>query len=338
MRNHLLALLLATLLAILAGPAAAATIDWVMVRDPGNMPEPTGFSCLEVNFEICGSVADVYRISRYEVTNAQYAEFLNAVAESDSYGLYHASMSSNAIGGITRSGSEGSYAYEVKDGRGNEPVVFVSWYDALRFANWLHNGQPSGAQGPATTEDGAYTFTGATSVGARNGEAITFLPTENEWFKAAFYDAVSAEYFLFPAATSDWLRSSPPPGGWNSGNVRADSGAYAVTGSKVYDSTVDYLTEVGAYTGSASPYGTYDQGGNVWEWNESPYGSWRGRRGGSWAENREYAAASEPAYSHPATENQGIGFRLASVVPEPGTGLLVMAGMLGLAAWRRRRD
>ncbi len=89
-----------------------------------------------------------YNIGKYEVTNAQYAEFLNAKAQTDTYSLYNASMASC---GITRSGSAGSYNYGVTGGLGNRPVVYVSWFDAARFTNWLGNGQGSGAPKQAHT-------------------------------------------------------------------------------------------------------------------------------------------------------------------------------------------
>ena len=97
------------------------------------------------------------------------------------------------------------------------------------------------------------------------------------------------------------------------------------------------LTNVGAYALSDSPYGTYDQGGNVWEWNEQIVsGSDRGFRGGSWISDAGYLAASSPSDYGPTGECSVIGFRVASPIPEPGTGLLVMTGLLGLAARRRR--
>jgi hypothetical protein len=131
-----------------AQPASAiVTIDWVTVGDPGNTADWMGY----------GAVAHVYRISKYEKTNAQYAEFLNAVARTDTYDLYNADMSSG-YGGITRSGSSGSYTYAPIAGREAMPVNYVSWYDSLRFVNWLHNGQPTGEQDSTTTEGGAYTM------------------------------------------------------------------------------------------------------------------------------------------------------------------------------------
>jgi formylglycine-generating enzyme required for sulfatase activity len=328
-------LLIAVLLVAL--PAGAVNIEWVLVGDPGNAPD-TAANCLNAPAD-CGSVADVYRISKYELTNAQYVEFLEAVADADSYGLYNPSMSSDARGGITRSGASGSYSYAVKVGQGNNPVLFISWYDTLRFANWLHNGQPTGAQAAGTTEDGAYTFSGPTTVAARDAGAVVFLPTENEWYKAAYYDEGSATWFDYPMGTDTAPLSSAPPGNATSGNLRAPSNEFAVTGSPTFDPATNYLTDVGAYTTAASPYGTFDQGGNAFEWNETASVSGRSVRGGGWSDSADGLLASQPDYTDlgdPATnENYYVGFRVATV-PEPGQLLLALTGGLVLAAVRSR--
>ena len=117
--------------------------DRATVLDPGHAADANGF----------GSVARLYGIGRHEVTVRDYVAFLNAVAASDPNGLYLAGAGQHY--GIARSGSDGSYAYTAIAGRARTPVNFVSLYDAMRFANWLHNGQPEGAQDAATTEDGA---------------------------------------------------------------------------------------------------------------------------------------------------------------------------------------
>ena len=137
-----------------------------------------------------GAVSYQYNIGKYDVTNAQYAEFLNAKAtSSDPYGLWNSYMGSNAEGGITRSGS-GPYTYTIKSGMANMPVVDVTWFDTLRFANWLNNGQGNGG-----TESGSYTLLGGTPTPSnaatisRNAGAQWVLPSENEWYKAAYYNA-----------------------------------------------------------------------------------------------------------------------------------------------------
>lgn len=131
--------------------------NFVTVGDTGNAP----MTFDGINY---GSVSYEYQISQYLVTNYEYSEFLNAVAASDTYGLYSTSMSSSispfVSGGINRSGSNGSYVYSVKTNMGNKPVNWVSWFNALRYCNWLTNGKPIGLQNPQTTENGSYQLYG----------------------------------------------------------------------------------------------------------------------------------------------------------------------------------
>jgi formylglycine-generating enzyme len=193
-------LLVAALAALLAPPVSATVIiDWVPIGNAGNAADTPPSNCFAAG---CGSVAYDYQISMYEVTNAQYVELLNAKAASDPLGLYNTSMGSNATyGGITRSGVSGSYTYAVKSGFADKPVTFVSFYDSLRFANWLNNGQESG-----DTETGSYTLLGGTATPSngttvtRNGGANIVLPSENEWYKAAYYSP-GGVYFDFPTGT-----------------------------------------------------------------------------------------------------------------------------------------
>ncbi len=310
---------LALILGVAFGaPAQSVTIDWISVGDPGNACDVQPQGCF-------GAVANTYRISKYETTNAQYTEFLNAVAVTDPNGLYNTQMGV-PHGGITRSGSSGSFTYSAIPGREDMPVNFVSFYDALRFANWLHNGQPTGPQGSGTTEDGAYTITpagiAANSI-ARNSGATIFLPSEDEWYKAAYYDAVSSTYFDYPAGSNTQTTCATPGATANTANCNVAAGG---------------LTAVGSYTGSASPYGTFDQGGNLWELNEAIiFDTERTVRGGSFVQSPTLLAASSFNNHGPTNEFFHVGFRVASLVPEPSTGLLVITGMLGLAGWRRRR-
>lgn len=107
-----------------------------------------------------GSVSYNYRIGKYEVTNNEYAEFLNAIASTDSFEVYDETMNTSPRGGIIRNGSSGDYTYSIKNYMDNKPVIMITWFRAARYCNWLHNGKPSGLQNKYTTEDGAYTLNG----------------------------------------------------------------------------------------------------------------------------------------------------------------------------------
>ena len=142
-----------------------------------------------------GAVNRDYRIAVFETTIAQYVTFLNAVGATDEYGLYSTNMLTDTrISGIISQGQPGSFVYSVIAGSEFKPITYVSWFDAARFANWLHNGQPTGLQTAATTEDGAYTLNGAVggSAPARNPGAKFWIPDINEWHKAAYYDPTKA--------------------------------------------------------------------------------------------------------------------------------------------------
>ena len=107
--------------------ANAGIIEWVTVGDPGNTADtdPAGY----------GAVAASFQIMKYEFTNQQYTEFLTSVAATDTYSLYDASMGSDPRGGITQSGSSGSYTYSAKTDMGDKPVNYVTWWDAARVSN-----------------------------------------------------------------------------------------------------------------------------------------------------------------------------------------------------------
>jgi sulfatase modifying factor 1 len=334
--------------------ASAITIDTVPVGDAGNPNDPaTG--------NLYGGVNYAYSIGKYEVTIGQYTAFLNAVAATDTYSLYNTLMASNLnIAGIQRSGASGSYTYSLY-GSPNHPIAYVSWGDAARFANWLHNGQPTGSQNATTTEDGAYVLNGAVSEGTlsavvRKPGAKWFIPSESEWYKAAYYQPGSMGgdsdgYWAYPMRTNNVPYSAVVPGTTapdqsRTGNFFDDDSVangyndgFAATGSTSFSSLQNYLTDVGAYESSSSFYGTFDQGGNVNELNEALFvtrsGSFRGVRGGDWTDPSANMLAS--ARGSTGTTFGSIGFRVATlVVPEPSTILLAVVACASLATRRRK--
>ena len=305
---------------LLAMPATAAVvIDWVPVGNANNPADPTtGY----------GSVGYNYKIGKYETTILQYTEFLNNAAKSDPYGLYNPSMASDTtVAGIRRTGSSGSYAYSTI-GSANRPIADVSWFDAARFCNWLHNGQGAGS-----TETGVYNLNGATSgIFLAQPGASVWIPTENEWYKAAYYDptpgAGGGDNYWFYPTQSDTL-------GGNTIGVPNSANCWVGGYAKIQNGLPSYLTDVGAYgSNSDSYYGTFDQGGNLFELNDAVIGSSRGLRGGCWYDNDYNLRSSSRNLLGPSGEYYGTGFRVASV-PEPGS--MVLALLSGFVAFLRRK-
>ena len=269
------------------------TIDFVPISSATN--PSSGF----------GRVYNDYRIGTFEVTNDQWSKFESA------YG--------------TVTGSDCSYMFSAYWPGSNVPTTEVCWFETAQFVNWLNTStghQPaynfSGTQG---TSD--YTMVTWTPAEADNGtnlyrhkDAFYYLPTEDEWVKAAYWNGTSLQMYA-NASPNDLVGGVPDPTGWNYGNH-----------------AMGQPWNVG--TGFQELNGTYDMMGNVMEIMESPYvvGNydthalrvWRGGafNQGSYALAERYDDDSESFYG-----SYNVGFRVASDVPEPSSfGLLALAGSI----------
>ena len=275
-----------------------------------------------------GGVDYDYQISTYEVTVAQYTEFLNAVAASDPNGLYNEYMGSTAFGGafIIRSGEDGSYTYAAVEGKENNPVCLVSFYDACRFCNWLANGQGAGS-----TETGSYTLADGYTL-SRTATATWVLPTEDEWYKAAYYDPETDTYSTYPNGSDD-VPAEPTDGATPREMNFGDDPYWNPDGG-----SREYFTQIGETTG-CSAYGVYDMGGNVAEWTETfEPSNYRVIRGGGLFDHASALSVTGQDPADPTTEGDGFGFRVAYIIPEPSTVALLFLGLLGCAwSWVRRR-
>ena len=302
---------------------SAVTIPTVPVSDPGNSPDARYAS------PGYGSVGYTYNVGKYEVTAGQYTEFLNAVAADNPYGLYNYKMGEAVWSGcnIQQSGSSGSYIYSVAADWANRPVNYVGYWDACRFANWLQSGN---------TETGAYDLNGVMTDETpitRNAGWMWAVASNDEWYKAAYYDPEK------PGSPGYWdyaTRSNDAPG-----NQIADPDIGNQANYMIDDYTIGepyYRTVVGEFENSASAFGTFDQSGNLWEWNQGGMTKpWL--RGGSYGNNdASYLSASAcSGYYGPTTEGTLIGFRVVQAVPEPTSLLILSCGLIPLLGLRRRK-
>ncbi len=295
-----------------AGGANQFTIDFVNIS--GDTNPTSGY----------GIVNNDYRIGTYEITNDQWNKFVNA------YGT--------VTGNPSSAYDESPYFTGT-----NVPTNEVSWYEGAQFVNWLNT---------STGHQAAYKFTGTqgtvnytlgvwesgdagydSSNPFRNSDAYYFLPTENEWVKAAYWNGSTLQTYAMKAGDTLY-QGNGSNGGWN----------YYVPGDYGPEGLAEGPWDVGS--GSEELNGTYDMMGNVWEWMESPYssedylsGSLRGLRGG-WYSYPDYYLSSSYRTGINPTHGGGItvGFRVASEVPEPATLLLLGLGVPILSGLRRKRS
>jgi len=227
-------------------------ISWVCVGDPGNPNDTTGF----------GGVPYPYYIGKYEVTNAQYCHFLNMVDPEGKNirSLYDVGMDRYISGGIIFDNSAPLAAkFRVKNGYANRPVSYVSGDNAGRFCNWLSSGD---------TEKGCYNTTDWSYDPDKGNYRI---PTEDEWYKAAYYSGSGSIYYTYATQSND----SPA-------NAIADENGNVLNpGVNVANFCQSFHWPTGAVAGntnivgdcgSGSHYGTFDQSGNVDEWTNRQEG------------------------------------------------------------------
>ncbi len=323
-------------------PTGQTSLQFVTVGDPGNAPD----TVVPKNFGTggYGSVNYVYQMGKYDVTAGQYTQFLNAVAANDIYGLWVSNMLQTPYKvGIHQIGVSGSYHYTIEAGYENFPVNYISWGDATRFCNWLQNGQPIGAEVAGITETGSYALNGAhdhatlTSV-VRSPGARYYIPTENEWYKAAYYKGggTNSGYWSY-ATQSDIAPINTLPDTGNHANFHDTLG----TGNGGLTDAVHYFTDVGAFKLSPSPYGTFDQSGNVQQWTDTTYIDppsgyvTRVLRGGALTDPVENLASNLRRLDGSEYSTTVGGFRIVSIVPEPETFVLAILALGIVAAGRR---
>jgi formylglycine-generating enzyme required for sulfatase activity len=336
----------AVAVAALASNAFAVSFNWAQIPQAsgsnvpylGNPGFPSGI----------GSVNYGYQMSKTETTRGQYTDFLNAVASSTSAPTYVQALFSGSTNfGITRTLSSGSYVYSTTSPQ--NPVTAISWTSAARFVNWLNAGQPTVTSGSAqwnsALNTGAYTIssgsTGSTVV-ARNPGYTTagntpkyFLPSANEWVKAAYFNPNNNTYNTWATGVSGTATPS-------STSVASSGSNTAVFNTGV--SVPNYAAlPVGSIPNTQSPYGLFDMLGNVTEMTDTGNvsGAWFSVSGNYSLTTAQIANWTINRNSYLTTVSQANGFRVAGIaaVPEPETITLAAFGIVGLcgANWLKRR-
>jgi formylglycine-generating enzyme required for sulfatase activity len=286
----------------------ASSFDWVSIAADDAACDVPPQGCF-------GAVSQPYRISRYEVTCTEYAAFLQDVPDvGDPHALFDPRMSDTEteVGCISRGGSDGAYVYDAIAGRGDRPANYVSWEGAARYVNWLETG---------STESGVYDM--SDPAPERTPGASFFLPSEDEWYRAAYYHPGSQSYSDYPVLGT--MTCSHPSDVITAGNC-----FFPVSPFEPFD--------VGSYPNAKSDTGTLDQGGNVWEWVDTPYPDGRIIRGGSFQHD---ISRPKRNFQHvPLDADFRSGKTGLRVAPEPGADPMLALGALtiaGLSASRRRR-
>jgi len=284
--------------------ANAFDIDFVTIGNPGNADDTTG------NPNSVGKVDTTYRIGQFEISE----DMIDKANAETADGLNPLNITHNNRGA-------------------NKPATSISWFEAATFVNWLNT---DSGNTPAYKFDtgGNFQLWQSSDAGFnpnnlyRNSQARYFLPSVDEWYKAAYYNPAGAgSYGDYPTAN---------------GLVPTAVASGTAANTAVFDQSFATGPADITQAGGLSPYGTMGQGGNVWEWEETDLdlvndssSSARSIRGSFWANEFGLSSSVRSSVNHPSVEVVSVGFRVASI-PEPSTLLLGAMATVGLLMRRRR--
>jgi formylglycine-generating enzyme required for sulfatase activity len=291
-----------------------------------------------------GSVNYQYSIGRFEVTTAQWTEFFNAAYDRPADDRIPYLVVPDHWGAVpTTPNTAGGLRWSVPAGNEMRAVGDISWRMAAIYCNWLHNGKSAERN---AFLNGAYDvstfgFQGAifTDQASHHPDARYWIPTWDEWLKAAHYDPNKPN----PDGTTG--------GWWQYSNGSDTPYVYGVPGAGQanagFSNPSPYSIPLGSYPDVQSPWGLLDMAGATTEWTESirqlsgPDGNrYRVFDGSYWVQDAFQAQLAdrirEYGGEYPHIPTLEFGLRIASSVPAPGP-WAVGVGALSILGLRRRR-
>ncbi len=326
-------------------------IDFVNITHPGNAPW-AGDGTAGDRAVGRGGVDYEYKIGKYEVNTAQWCEFMNAAYDRPA---------GNAIPHVAYTGVWGAVAttpinssnpdarrWTVPAGREMRAVGEITWRTAAIYCNWLTNNK---SLEHSAFMNGAYDVTTFGFEIQPNGirrftdqfehtpGAAYYIPTWDEWLKAAHYDPAKSN----PDGSTGgwWTYSNGSDQPW----VGAPPSAGGTANFGFGPSPNPFVIPLGAYSGT-SPWGLYDVAGATTEWTESlQVVAGTGERlryfdGSEWNSSQGLSIAdsiySRGSTQYPNDPGLGFGLRIASVIPAPSSLVFIALGMLPRARRRSR--
>jgi formylglycine-generating enzyme required for sulfatase activity len=226
----------------------------------------------------------------------------------------------------------------------------ITWRTAAIYCNWLHNGKGTSRDALLSGAYDVSTFSGGfgfTDQLTRSAGARFFIPSLDEWMKAAHYDPTKANpdgttggWWNFANGRDDRAPIYGPAGFTRDGQPTEANAAWNNWTPQVNPFSIP----LGAYN-VTSPWGLYDTSGAGAEWTEEylwfqpidPLPRSRYADGGYWTGGSTLpdTAGAVAAGDHPGFQDWIYGFRVASI-PSPGSGGLVVVFACALAQRRRR--
>lgn len=328
-----------------AHPAQASSdppggLGFVTIGDPGNAPYPGGPSGQRAGV---GQVNYEYRMGRTEVTTSQWLDFVNAV---DSFNpvLARDTLEPSVWGAHYVGGAPGTgrWMLDPQQQAAMTAVGGMSWRSAAMYCNWLHNGQ---APTPYAISSGAYdTSTFTTNPDGSFNDQLTrspgaryWIPSTDEWIKAAHYDPNrdghgQGGWWTFPYQSESVPISGMPgtPGAQTSVEVLGSPDLW-------------YEIPLNSYPDAMTAYGLLDVSGGAKEWTEAsqakaPYFDrvFEGSSISLYPGAVLFDAAWTPSGStRPMNHRPDVGLRIASMVPTPGACVVLALGLFQV--FRRKR-